>query len=63
MSHDHGRRAACRTTIWILEIHSEIHEIARGVTDMVVGSGALLGSFFIYLGARSQLAEEDKEGS
>ncbi len=43
MSHDRGWRAACRTTIWVLWFQFEIHEIARGVTDMVVGSGALLG--------------------
>ena len=42
MSHDRGRRAACRTTIWILRFHSEALSIARSVTDMVVGSGALL---------------------
>jgi len=46
MSHDHGWRAACRVTIWILRFHFEVHEVARGVTAMVVGSGALLGRFF-----------------
>ena len=44
MSHDHGWRAACLVTGWILEFHFEIHEIARGVTAMVVGSGALFGA-------------------
>jgi len=45
MSHDHGWRAACHMTIWILKFQFEIHEVARGVTAMVVGSGALLGRF------------------
>jgi hypothetical protein len=43
MSHDRGWRAACIVTIWILGFHFEMHEVARGVTAMVVGSGALLG--------------------
>ncbi len=47
MSHDRGRRAACGMTIWIMWFHIEIREIARGVTAMVVGSGALLGGFFL----------------
>ena len=42
MSHDRGWRAACDMTIWILGIHFEIREAARGVTAMVVGSGAWL---------------------
>ena len=46
MSHDRGWRAACGMTIWSLGFHFEIREIARGVTAMVVGSGALLGRFF-----------------
>ncbi len=45
MSHDRGWRAACRTTIQFLWFHFEFHSIARGVTAMVVGSGALLGLF------------------
>ena len=45
MSHDRGRRAACGMTILILGFHSEILKIARGVTAMVVGSGALLAFF------------------
>src|SRR5258705_6316957 len=43
MSHDRGWRAACGMTIWSLRFHFEIREIARGVTAMVVGSGALFG--------------------
>ena len=43
MSHDHGRRATCGKTIRIRWLHFESPSIARGVTDMVVGSGALLG--------------------
>ena len=45
MSHDRGWRAACIVTIWIPSFHSRTHEDARGVTAMVVGSGALLGIF------------------
>ncbi len=45
MSHDRGWRAACLGTTWIPEFHFEIREVARGVTAMVVGSGALLGLF------------------
>jgi hypothetical protein len=47
MSHDRGWRAACGMTISILRFHFEIHDEARGVTAMVVGSGALFGSFFM----------------
>ena len=43
MSHDRGWRAACLVTDWIPEFHLEGDEVARGVTAMVVGSGALLG--------------------
>ena len=45
MSHDNGWRAACGMTIWILRFHFETREAARGVTAIVVGSGALLGIF------------------
>ena len=55
MSHDRGRRAACLVTIWILGFHSEIREEARGVTAMVVGSGALLDLFWI---AKTDASEE-----
>ena len=43
MSHDAGRRASCRTTIYILWFHFETPSEARGVTDGGVGSGDLLG--------------------
>ena len=43
MSHDRGWLAGCVVTRWIPNFHFEIREIARGVTAMVVGSGALLG--------------------
>ncbi len=43
MSHDQGWRAACGMTMWSLRFHFEVREVARGVTAMVVGSGALLG--------------------
>ena len=48
MSHDHGWRAACLVTIRLLGFHSKIREIARGVTAMVVGSGALLASSLLF---------------
>ncbi len=43
MSHDRGWRAACGMTNWIPWFHFEILNKARGVTPMVVGSGALFG--------------------
>ncbi len=49
MSHDRGRRAACRNTIQVLWLHFESLSIARGVTAMVVGSGDLLGLFSLLL--------------
>jgi len=45
MSHDRGWRAACIVTNGITELHFGMDEVARGVTAMVVGSGALLGEF------------------
>jgi len=47
MSHDRGWLAGCVVTRWILNFHFEICEVARGVTAMVVGSGALLALAFI----------------
>ena len=59
MSHDRGWRAACGIKIWILRLHFEIREVARGVTAMVVGSGALLGVFlFDYFVAEQAGANE-----
>ena len=49
MSHDHGWRAACIVTLWIPKFQSEMGEVARGVTAMVVGSGALLGLWLVFL--------------
>jgi hypothetical protein len=43
MSHEHGWRAAWVVTRWISEVHFELGEVARGVTAVVVGSGALFG--------------------
>jgi hypothetical protein len=43
MSHDGIWRAACNTTIHIPWFHLEALSVARGVTDVGVGSGALLG--------------------
>ena len=45
MSHDRGWRAACGMTVWSPGFHFEVRKIARGVTAMGVGSGALLGRF------------------
>ena len=45
MSHGRGRRAACGKTIRIRWLHFETLSAARGVTDMVVGSGALLAAW------------------
>ena len=42
MSHERSGRAAS-ITIYVLKFHFEIREVARGVTDPAVGSGALLG--------------------
>ena len=42
MSHDGIWRAACLNRDWILILHSETRHVARGVTDVGVGSGALL---------------------
>src|SRR5687768_16840009 len=47
MSHDRGRRDACRIRNQVLWFQFGTLSIARGVTAMVVGSGALLAPFFI----------------
>ena len=47
MSHDRGWRAACAVKIKVPKFHFEVREEARGVTAMVVGSGALLGVFSV----------------
>jgi hypothetical protein len=43
MSHDGIWRAACLVTIRTTQFRFETNEVARGVTDVGVGSGALLG--------------------
>jgi hypothetical protein len=43
MSHDGIWRAACLNRSWIRILHFEVPSVARGVTDVGVGSGALLG--------------------
>ncbi len=45
MSRDHSRRDSCGSRISSRKFHSEKDPIARGVTDVVVGSGALLAAF------------------
>jgi hypothetical protein len=47
MSHDLRRRGSCHITIWIPLLHSVNRTIARDVTAKVVGSGALLGIYFV----------------
>src|SRR5438046_2076665 len=43
MSHDHSRRDSCRLRFRIRLLHSIILSLARGMTAVVVGSGAWLG--------------------
>jgi hypothetical protein len=43
MSHDGSWRAAGLITIRNPPLHFRTHKVARGVTDVGVGSGALLG--------------------
>ena len=47
MSHDLRWRGSCGFTIWIPLLHFGQASKARDVTARVVGSGALLGRFFI----------------
>src|SRR5437764_1368710 len=47
MSHDHSRRGSCSLRLIILRFHSIVLILAGVVTAVVVGSGALLGRFFI----------------
>jgi hypothetical protein len=42
MSHDGIWRAACLNRNWIRILHLDVLSVARGVTDVGVGSGALL---------------------
>ena len=53
MSHDHSRRDSCEIRISCREVHSKTDKVARSVTDVVVGSGALLG--------RSRVAAAQRE--
>ena len=43
MSHGHSGRDSCFGTFSSTMLHFEVPEAARGVTDVDVGSGALLG--------------------
>ena len=45
MSHERSGRAACSITVLGLLLHFDVLSVARGVTDPLVGSGALLGIF------------------
>src|SRR5262245_45349921 len=44
VSHDHGRRASCSLQLRIRLLHSTRLSLAGGVTAVVVGCSALLGS-------------------
>jgi len=57
MSHDRGWRAVCFATTWIRWIHFAIPSVARGVTAMVVGSGAWFGLFLIQLVGSNSIAD------
>ena len=57
MSHDGSWRAACGKTKHLLGLHFGTPPEARGVTDPGVGSGALLGGFFLE-GAESPVRDE-----
>jgi hypothetical protein len=50
MSHDGIWRAACLNRNWTMNLHFEVHAVARGVTDVGVGSGALLGGLGAFPG-------------
>jgi hypothetical protein len=52
MSHDRSWRAACLIRYSDQLLHFYSHSIARGVTAVGVGSGALLGPHMLHLGSR-----------
>ena len=43
LSHDHGRHDSCSLRLINTRFHSILPSLARGMTDVVVGCGALLG--------------------
>src|SRR5437016_4426980 len=45
MSHDHSRHDSCGLRLYSRWIHSIVLSLARGMTAVVVGSGALFGLF------------------
>src|SRR5262245_27450421 len=45
MSHDHGGHDLCNLRFQIPLLHFNFPSVARGMTDVGVGSGALFGSF------------------
>src|SRR5437660_1401441 len=47
MSHDHSRHDSCELRLYSRWIHSIVLSLARGMTAVVVGSGALLALFGI----------------
>src|SRR5436309_2781631 len=61
MSHAHGRRASCDLRLLILWLHLIQRTLAGGVTDVGVGSGALLGPFSWRLDIRSRHSKNASE--
>ena len=49
LSHDESGRASCVAMILTRLLHFDLDSVARGVTEWVVGSGALLGWFALLL--------------
>jgi hypothetical protein len=62
MSHDGIWRAACLNRNLIQILHFEVPSVARGVTDVGVGSGALLGGLGACPGDADQIAGEGIAG-
>src|SRR5437870_5050266 len=52
MSHAHGRHDSCRIRLLIPWFHSVGLSSARGMTDVGVGSGALLGLLLLHANTR-----------
>jgi hypothetical protein len=60
MSHDRSRRAACFIPLRNPSFLSDFHSIARGVTAVGVGSGALFG-FLVTLARQQMLRRENRK--
>src|SRR5207237_8732135 len=60
MSHDHSRHDSCVLRLYSRWVHSILLSLARGMTAVVVGSGALLGLFFVtVMGLRGRQGREN----